>query len=241
MTVAKPCGPFDERTRVLVRLGLAVLLSLALHLALIFSVRVGVVAPHARPEHFLQVRLTTRDQAGRPSRPAAEGRQPVLVHARNEPAPTPKPEPELAPTPSPKPAEPKPVAPSPPGPQPAEVGSAKPEVPKESAGATGGGLPPPPDYYPAVEVDEHPVLVSGGQPVYPDKAARDSIKGDVTVLMLLNENGAADDVTVIDAQPPGYAFEDAVIAWLRKARFKPAMRKGKAVKARVVYHVTFEP
>lgn len=205
------------------RLALMVLLSAAVHGALIFAVRVGQIERPGGVSHRLQVRLADVDQPV-----PREEKQQVLLRALDRPASPP----ELRP-PSPQAAEPQQATPS----------EAKPGMPEQAAGATTLDMPLPEDttYYPARQVDEHPVLVSGGKPVYPDKAGRDNIKGEVTVLMMLNENGAADAVSIVGVKPEGMGFEEAVIAWLHDARFKPAMRKGRAVKARVVYHVTFDP
>jgi protein TonB len=193
----------------------------------VLAVRVGQIE---RPGEFarqLQVRLA---DIQRPV-PPKEEQQPVLLRAIDKPAPVVPA--EAKPAPPPQPVEP----------QQAEPSDAKPGMPEEAAGVTTLDVPLPEDatYYPALDVDEHPSLASGGRPVYPEKAAQEDIKGEVMVLILLNEHGAADEVSVVEVKPPGYGFEEAVIAWLRDARFKPAMRKGRAVKARVVYHVTFDP
>jgi protein TonB len=228
MSPPHPAKPLDLRSRPLLRLVIAVLASAALHGALMLAVRVGQVERPGEVAQQLNVRLADVAQPA----PSREEQQPVLVRALDTPAPAPQPEPR----PAPQPPEPSP-------PQQARPGEAKPGMPEQAAGATTLDIPLPEDstYYPARQVDEHPALVSGGKPVYPEKAGRDNIKGDVTVLMLLNEHGTADEVSIVEAKPEGMGFEEAVIAWLRDARFKPAMRKGRAVKARVVYHVTFEP
>jgi len=209
------------------RLAAAVSVSLLLHALLLFGFRVGQIERPGEPVHRLEVRLA--DVA----KPVAsqDEKQPVLVRAINKPVPAPQP--EVRPQPEPQPPQPESSKPA----------AARPGMPEQAAGATTLDIPLPEDvtYYPARDVDEHPVLVSGGKPVYPEKAGRDNLKGEVTVLLMLNEQGAADEVSIVEAKPAGYGFEEAVIAWLRDARFKPAMRKGRAVKARVVYHVTFEP
>lgn len=231
---------FDDRHRPWIRLLLAVLASALAHGALIFAARVGRVERPGPALHPLTVRLAQREQ---PAPPAAE-RQPVQVRAIGKPS---RPEPNPAPMPQPAPPSPRAPAhvgePPPAKPAGAEPARARPGMPEQAADATTLDMPLPEDttYYPAREVDEHPVLVSSGRPVYPEQAARENVRGDVTVLMLLNENGVADEISIIDAKPAGEGFEEAVIAWLHDARFKPAMRKGRAVKARVVYHVTFDP
>lgn len=234
-----PCAQLPAGCRqTYARLGLMLLLSALLHGALILAVRVGQVERPGAASQRLTVRLAKMDQ---PVPPPPQ--QPASPRALERPSPLAQPD-ARPPAPQAEPGPPSREAPAQSAqPQPAKPGAAKPGMPEEAAGATTLDMPLPEDttYYPARDVDEHPVLVSGGRPVYPEQAARDNVKGEVTVLMLLNEHGAADEVSIIDAKPANEGFEQAVIAWLRDARFKPAMRKGRAVKARVVYHVTFEP
>lgn len=225
MTTANPLRRLDGRAKPYARLVLAVLLSATVHGALIFAVRVAQIERPGEADRRLQVRLMDMDQpAAREEKPA------VLLRAIDKAAPAVRPEPE--PSPSIQPVEPRQAKPP----------DARPGMPEQAAGATTLDIPVPADdtYYPAREVDSHPSLVSGGKPVYPDEAGRGNIKGEVTVLMMLNEDGAADAVSIVNAKPEGMGFEEAVITWLRDARFKPALRKGRAVKARVVYHVTFD-
>lgn len=219
--------PLRELIRARLPLMVALALSAALHAALLLAVRVGQVERAGHVPPHLTVRLT-------PLAPPAETR----TAAAPEPAPQPAPAEPMA----------EPVHDAQPERVPERRAAATPEparegMPEEAAGATTLDLPLPPDptYYPARQVDEHPVLLSGGKPVYPEEAARANVRGEVIVLMLLNEHGRADEVSIVEARPPGMGFEEAVIAWLRDARFKPALRQGRAVKARVVYHVTFEP
>jgi protein TonB len=227
------------RRTIYARLGLMLALSALLHGALILAVRVGQVERPGTSPQRLTVRLANAD---RPIPPRPQ-QQPVPLRALEKPLPLTQPAARPA-VPQPEPAPPSPAASAQSvQPQQATPSGAKPGMPEAAAAATTLDVPLPEDttYYPARDVDEHPLLVSGGRPVYPEQAARDNVKGEVTVLMLLNEHGAADEVSIIDARPAGQGFEQAVLAWLRDARFKPAMRKGRAVKARVVYHVTFEP
>ena len=209
------------------RLVAAVCVSTMIHATLLLAVRIGQVEHPGEFAHRLNVRLAAVEQPASLRKEA----QPVLVRAIDKPSTVVR-------------SEPAPVSP----PQALESAQARPNdaksgMPEQAAGVTTLDIPLPEDtaYYPAREVDDHPSLVSGGKPVYPEKPGRENLKGEVTVLMMLNEHGIADEVSVVEAKPEGAGFEEAVIAWLRDARFKPAMRKGRAVKARVVYHVTFEP
>jgi len=45
---------------------------------------------------------------------------------------------------------------------------------------------------------------------------------------------------VVEVKPEGYGFEDSAVEAFRHARFNPAMRKGRAVKSRGIFVVTFE-
>ena len=223
-----PVTPLTTRIQPHWRLAVAVALSLLLHAALLLSFQVGQIERPGEPVRRLQVRLADADS---PAVARKEEPQPVLIRDINKPEPLPKPaEPSQA---RPEPAE------LPPQSRPQE---ARPGMTEQAAGATTLDMPLPadPTYYPARQVDEHPVLVSGGKPVYPEKAGKDNVEGEVTVLILLNEHGAADEISIVDAKPEGMGFEQAVVAWLQDARFKPALRKDRAVKSRVVYRVTFD-
>lgn len=211
---------------------LALALSALLHAALLLGTRVGQVErPGVAPQR-LAVRLAQVEPAREPEKPAAA--------EAGLPPQTAEPEPAREPA---RPPQPVPDAPPLPADTRTDAAPVRPGMPEAAAGSTTLDLPLPPDptYYPARQVDEHPVLLSDTKPVYPEEAARSNLPGEVIVLMLLNEHGRADEVSIIEAKPPGRGFEEAVIAWLRDARFKPAVRQGRVVKARVVYHVTFEP
>lgn len=227
MSLPLPPLPGDDRKRPHLRLALMLLVSAAVHGALLFAVQVGRIERPGAVPRGLQVRLA---EVQRPAAPAPEAAPAPLPPTGDEPAPE-------------VPREPSPAPPGPAQAQQDGPAAATPGMPEEAAGATTLDIPLPPDpnYYPARQVDEHPVLVSGGKPVYPEEAARRELRGEVIVLMLLNEHGAADEVSIVEARPPGMGFEEAVIAWLENARFRPAMRQGRAVKARVVYRVSFDP
>ena len=196
-------------------------LSLALHLAIIFGIQVGAVERGSQARPAIEARLM----------PAQDAPQQILVKAIDRPIKSHveeyQPPPQAVPSDSAK--------------APAE--QHKPGLPEAAASPTlvDAPLPLDPTYYPAREVDEHPALVSQVRPAYPAKAVKAEVKGDVLVLFMLNENGSVDEVSVLEENPPGYGFDAAVNEWLKQARFKPAMRKGRAVKSRVVYRVNFEP
>lgn len=220
MTATQPTS-LSPRAKSLVRLLVMVELSLALHLAIIFGIQVGAVERGSLARPAIEARLM----------PAQDAPQQILVKAIDRPIQSRVEEYQ-------PPAQ---AAPSESAKSPAE--QHKPGLPEAAASPAlvDAPLPLDPTYYPAREVDEHPALVSRVRPAYPAKAVEADVKGDVLVLFMLNENGSVDEVSVLEENPPGYGFDVAVNEWLKQARFKPAMRKGRAVKSRVVYRVTFEP
>ncbi|MEO1767285.1 energy transducer TonB [Thiobacter aerophilum] len=238
MTLANPPARRVRDLPLAVALGLSALL----HAALLLGVRVGQVERLGAATQRLEVHLDQVKPPFKPDTRAAPGMDapPIRDAGSEAQAAQPLASPAEAP-----PAAARKAAETSASPAAADQDGAlpRPGMPEAAAGRNTVDLPLPPDptYYPARQVDEHPVLLSDTRPVYPEEAASHNVRGEVIVLMLLNEHGRADEVSIVEARPPGQGFEEAVIAWLRDARFKPAMRQGRAVKARVVYHVTFEP
>ncbi len=221
-----PQARLSPAARDRLRLALALQISVALHLVLIYGLQYGSIERGAPPRApVIEARLTPLPSSDVPTQ--------VLVKAVD--APVPAEVPDWHP----------PASPALPAPQetPPEDEAYRPGMPEQAASPTTLDVPLPadPTYYPAREVDEHPVLLSGARPVYPPAAAAANVRGEVMALFLLNEHGIVDDVSIVEVKPPDYPFGEAVEAWLRNARFKPAMRMGRAVKARVVYRVNFEP
>ena len=111
-----------------------------------------------------------------------------------------------------------------------------------AAPASALALPPAADliYYPARELDVYPVPLAPLRFDYPERAAREWVGGSVRLMLLLDEAGAVDSVSVVAAEPPGY-FEDAARAVLAAARFFPARKDARAVKSRVLIGVNYDP
>jgi protein TonB len=110
------------------------------------------------------------------------------------------------------------------------------------------GLPPvempmPADltWYPARQLDLYPKLVSLVQPGYPARADAEGVRGSVTLLIHIDEHGLAREVDVVEADPPGYQFEEAALDAYRQARWVPAVKDARYVRSRVLVRVTFEP
>jgi protein TonB len=103
-------------------------------------------------------------------------------------------------------------------------------------------LPPAvdPTYYSARELDVYPAPQAPLRFEYPERAAHEHVSGSVRIMLLLDEAGAIDGVSVVAAEPPGY-FEDRVRAAFAAARFFPARKDGRAVKSRVLINVNYDP
>lgn len=88
-----------------------------------------------------------------------------------------------------------------------------------------------PAYYESTQLDAPPRMLGDVQQVYPARARNAEVEGFVTLSLLINERGEVEEVSVVKAQPQGY-FEEAASAMLRKQRFSPAIKQGRAVKSR---------
>lgn len=126
----------------------------------------------------------------------------------------------------------------------AAMQSASPPAAPEISAAPASGLTlpliPDPVYYPARQLDVYPALLEPINLVYPERAAREEVSGKVTVLLLIDDNGIVNDVSVVEAEPAGY-FEEAARAAFSETRFTPARKNGRAVKSRVLISVSYGP
>ena len=200
------------------RLALALLVSLMLHLLLIFVVQVGAVEQGGKPRRVIEARLVPQ---------AASDASEVLVKAIEGSVKTQaqdyQPAPEVLPSPAQTTAE----------------ETAKSGMPAAAASPVLLDAPLPVDatYYGLKEVDTPPSKL--GDPLYPEQAAKLNIRGKVQVRLLLNENGGVDEATILAVDPPGWGFDKAVLDFLKVGRFKPAMLKGRAVRSTVNYELEF--
>ena len=96
-----------------------------------------------------------------------------------------------------------------------------------------------PTYYAAQFLDEYPKPLGAVEPRYPDNARLTNISGNVTLLLLIDEHGVLNEVSVVKAQPEAI-FNEAAIEAFRDMRFSPARKDGRAVKSRVLVTVGFE-
>jgi protein TonB len=214
----------DARSRLL----LAVVASGALHLMLIYGVTVRAPAPVTSPiVARLQGEPLPMSPVAAPGAPRAklDAASPLTRNPNplNRDAAAAPPQPRALPTPQP----PGPVTLSAPPPD-----SALPSVAMP--------LLADPTWYSAQQLDVYPRALSPLQPEYPEPAAQEGIRGEVTLLLMVDERGAVQEVSVVRALPEGY-FEAAAVAAFRIARFKPAQKDGRTVRSRILVKVAFDP
>jgi len=106
-------------------------------------------------------------------------------------------------------------------------------------GATGEG-PDAPAY--SLEPDTGPALLFQPDPaemraLYPETARRGALEGDVRMELLISETGQVVDVKVL--RSAGSAFDEVAERLVRRFRFRPAVRAGKPVPARVPWVYKF--
>ena len=170
-----------------------------------------------------------RTSASAPPRPALSVRiMPQLEALATDPS--------ILPTVAETPAEPRPRAERVERREP--VVSAAPLEPQPARPA--GGVPEAPDlnYYPARQLDIYPKLLSALDLKYRGKAAEDGVTGRALLLVLIDEAGTVNEVSVVEAEPVN-VFEDDAQRALMAARFTPAYRNGRAVRSRVLIAVNY--
>lgn len=93
-------------------------------------------------------------------------------------------------------------------------------------------------WYTAQDLDVYPRALVTVEPAYPPSAV--DVSGEVLLQLMIDEFGAVNEVTVVKAEPAGY-FEESALRAFKAARFSPAQRDGHAVRSHVVVKVRFAP
>lgn len=94
-------------------------------------------------------------------------------------------------------------------------------------------------YYSARDLDVQPRALREIVPNYPADADRRRVSGKVRLLLELQADGRISDVDVVSATPPG-VFEASALEAFSDARFAPAQKNGRPVRARVVIEVVYD-
>lgn len=94
-------------------------------------------------------------------------------------------------------------------------------------------------YYSAREVDVHPRALGKVEPVYPPVADHDRVSGKLLLQLRLQADGRVSDIEVLSAMPPG-VFDESALQAFRQARFSPAQKNGRPVRALVQIEVVYD-
>lgn len=225
----------------------ALWISLGLHAAVIALVQVVPPAGVSVEAPVIEVRLVAPSPV-----PAVNAPPPSPV----TPAPDAAPVARLAPSPAP---EALPVAPPPPAVAPPPTATPAhdaplPMAPTVPAAAKTAPAPSPEaapvpaaaltssvdlTYYNARDLDVQPHALRVIRPDYPAEADRQRVSGTLRLQLKLEVDGRVSDIEVVSATPPG-VFEDSAIKAFRDARFAPAQKNGRPVRALVVIEVVYD-
>lgn len=223
-------------------------ISLGVHAALIALVQVAPPAAISLGEPVIEARLVSKQAAT----PAAA--MPPLAPAMDAPDAPPAKSPLLMPSetadalPAAKPEVAPPVQAAPPVPTPpsqitppTETASTEPQPAPAVASAPAAVITSSVDltYYSAREVDVHPRALREVVPVYPADADRRRLSGKLRLQLKLQADGRVSDVEILSATPPGI-FDESALQAFREARFSPAQKNGRPVRALVQIEVVYD-
>ena len=224
-------------------------ISLGVHAALIALVQVAPPAAMSLGEPVIEARLVSRhaESPAIEAPPLTPQPEPPPVPPEKVPllapsetaeampvaAPLPPPPPQAAPPAAP--AQPTTAAPVAAVPQPVQA-AAPPAEPAPAATITSSvDL----TYYSARDVDVHPRALREIVPDYPADADRKRLSGKVRLQLKLEADGRVTDIDVVSATPPEVFNESARKAF-REARFAPAQKNGRPVRALVLIEVVYD-
>jgi protein TonB len=215
-------------------------ISLGLHAALIALVQVVPPASLSLGAPAIEARLVSAPAVP----PAAKTPPAPEVKMPEKP---PKAVPLLAPSETP---EALPVAEPPAEPEP-PAAEAPPAAPADPRPAPVAALPAAPaplatitssvdlTFHTARDLDVQPRALREIVPDYPSDADRRRLSGKVRLQLKLEADGRVSDIGIVSASPPG-VFDESAIKAFRAARFAPAQKGGRPVRALVVIEVVYD-
>jgi len=217
----------------------AVWISLGVHAALVALVQVAPPSSLSLGEPVIEAQLVSTPAASS----AAE--TPPLAPEVETPDEPPEAVPLLAPSET---AEALPVA-APLAPPPAAVAPpAAPTAPQPAPVESSAAAPVPVatitssvdlTYYSARDLDVHPRALREIVPDYPYDADRQRLSGKVRLQLKLEADGRVSDIEIVSANPSG-VFDESAIRAFRDARFAPAQKSGRPVRALVLIEVVYD-
>ena len=108
-----------------------------------------------------------------------------------------------------------------------------PQAPTQPAVQVGDLVEPGPDVIP-------PLATYKAPPTYPPLAARQRLGGSVVMDVLVDENGAPQEIKVVRGIKPDLGLDAAAVNAVRNWRFRPATKNGVRVKVHVTLTTTFK-
>lgn len=87
------------------------------------------------------------------------------------------------------------------------------------------------------DLDRRPVAIAQPAPPYPHLMRREALTATVVVGFIVDASGSVVNVHVVDSTHPG--FNDAAVTGVAKWRFRPGMRGGRKVNARMHVPIVF--
>lgn len=94
-------------------------------------------------------------------------------------------------------------------------------------------------FYSARELDVQPRALREIVPDYPPGADRQQLSGKVRLQLKLEADGRVGDIEIVQADPPD-VFNESAIRAFRDARFAPAQKNGRPVRAQVLIEVVYD-
>lgn len=89
----------------------------------------------------------------------------------------------------------------------------------------------------SLTVESHPVLLSKQEPEYSDAARRKKISGTIRLSLVVDEEGKAQNVQVVE--PLGFGLDEQAVKAVSTWRFQPATKNGNPVKQAATVEVSF--
>ncbi|MGH8620252.1 MAG: hypothetical protein ACREUW_21375 [Burkholderiales bacterium] len=176
--------------------------------------------------HFLLIAGFPLDSIG------GDPGEPTVITARLETGPVAE-EASAAPVPAdPAPEADKTEIPAPaPTPAPVRAEAATARAPEKTSPLAGPDLPLIRDhYYPVGQLDVHPTPRT---PVQLNCAEAGTLKGEIKLMILINEQGFVDDASQVDGPEAGTCV-DQLIRQVKPVRFSPGIKDGREVKSRAI-------
>lgn len=85
--------------------------------------------------------------------------------------------------------------------------------------------------------DKHPGVLSKREPEYTNAAREKRISGDISLSLIVDEDGKAKDIEVI--APLGFGLDENAIKAVKKWKFSPAVAKGLPIRTYATIYVSF--